>query len=585
MKKSRIVLLVAALLALAMMLSACGKVEIASIGEYLNADYDLSEDVYAKATALSALEGYSAVETLSSDKFVVFALQDTKDGKITTSYKIFSMFSGAIVQEFIDTEDVDFDFSMNGTSFVVQKTVLDASTINMTPDAADLEKVALAQAVTAYRAGIADDAAKLLLDDYITDTYTLYDGTGAEMATTKYEGEYDYFAGMTVYDDVAYTVDEKTGAWTKKVEIPEYMTLDNLFMKTEEYYYGGTDYALTVYDQELNVIATFPVPDYGDESAISTYEMFDGVYPMVALNNGDIVYQYGMVQDEDAKEYDFTYVEDGETFKMNLVTVLFSLENKEMKELEFDYVITALTSNDAVYNNLLPASENTVLEDAFENIATLAPIVDGRVLFAEDKQDFVILDNELKVVKSLKLVENQINEVPEKIADDLYKVELMSGGVALVNGAGEVQKIVNNELNQVGAYFVGENAIYDLSLNKVQDLKDPDVSYKTVGESIFVTTKINSKEYKVVALRDGKTTDVYTQTKDSKTKFVLGDGYYYIVNEANDYKYYTVTGEELVTTKRALEVVKASDESCVAILKGLPIDIATEKVVYYAFTK
>ena len=591
MKKSRFSLLVVALLLLAMTLSACGKVKTASITEYLNEDYDLSEDQYTKATALD-LDDYYIMDLYSNDKFIVFA--ESNDGiigdKTTKSYKILSMYSGTIIQELVDSETVDIEFISKQNSIVVKKSVLDDTGINKTPDVTDMEGVLLAQAAEAFRKGIADEAAKLLLEDYITETYTLYDGTGTAVVTTNYEVELSYFSDMVVYDDVAYKIDEKTGAWTKEIEIPEYIALGNVFAESEDYYYAGREDTLTVYNKELEEVACFALPDYGDESVVSLSEMFH-VLPVPLLNNGDFVYQYGLVMDEDAKDYDFTYVNEGETVKIDLVTLLFSIEDKKVKELDLDYVITELTSNYASYDNSRSAAENYIIKGSFENIATIAPIVDGRVLFAADKQEFVMLDNDLKVVKSLKLLENQINELPEKIADDLYSVELMSGAVALVNGEGEVQKIVSGDLRRIGAYFVGEDAIYDLSLNVVQSLKDPDVSYELLSDSIFVTTKTNSKEYKVVLLCDGKTTDVYTHEKDSQTRFAFGTGYYYIVNEAdgsNEYKYYTMDGKELVTTDRELRLVKYSYDTCVAILAGYPngVMIPEDVVVdYYVFSK
>jgi hypothetical protein len=593
MKRSRFSLLVVALLLLAMTLSACGKGKTASITEYLNDDYDLSDDQYTKATALG-LDDYYIMDLYSNDKFVVFA--ESKDGiveegPVTQSYKILSMYSGTIIQELVDSETVDIEFIPKQNSIVVKKSVLDDTGINKTPDVTDMEGVALAQAAEAFRKGMALEATKLLLEDYITETYTLYDGTGAAVATTNYEAEVSYFYDMIVYDDVAYKVDAKTGAWTKEIEIPEYIAIGNVFMGTDDYYYVGRGDALTVYNKKLEEVACFAMPNYGDESVVRLSEMFNGVYPVPLLNNGDFVYQYGLVMDEDAKDYDFIYVKEGETVKIDLVTLLFSIEDKKVKELDLDYVITELTSNYASYDNSRSAAENYIIKGSFENIATIAPIVDGRVLLAEDKQEFVMLDNDLKVVKSLKLLENQINELPEKIADDLYSVDLMSGAIALVNGAGEVQKIVSGDLRRIGAYFVGEDAIYDLSLNVVQSLKDPDVSYEFLRDSILVTTKTNSKEYKIVLLCDGKTTDVYTHEKDAKTRFAFGTGYYYIVNEANgstEYKYYTMDGKEMVTTDRELRLVKYSYDTCVAIFAGYPNgEMIPEDVVvdYYVFSK
>ena len=174
-----------------------------------------------------------------------------------------------------------------------------------------------------------------------------------------------------------------------------------------------------------------------------------------------------------------------------------------------------------------------------------------------------------------------------KIGDDLYQAYMLDGSIVLMNAEGEIVSTMNKSLTQVGSYFVGETAIYDLSLEKVQDLKDPDVSYQVLGETILVTTKQNSKEYTVVAFRDGETKTIYTHTKDSETTLEINAefGYYCIIDETENYKYYNEKGAELVVTKRPLEAVYANDYFTTLLLVGHPVEVLVDKPVYYVFSK
>ncbi len=605
MKKSRILLLVSALLVLAMMLSSCGNA-VSGVGKYLNEAYDPSVDVYAQANDLAELEGYSINESILNDDFVVFSLIDPDPAAAKITYKLLSMHTGKVVATFVAGADDHYEFlqsdNMVTPYIIVKRTYLDSTSINLTPPATDFALVALAEAAMAFRSNTALTPEHLtVLDDYITTTYELYDPAGTAVTTTKYQPEWPItFADYVVYDDVAYTIDEDTGAWTKEKDIPEYVALDDYLTYNDEYYYTDDDGILTVYDHDFKVVSTYVAPAYGDESIKDAAELVGEYYggaPFKVLNNGDILYQYAVIQDEDEKKYDLSYVVDGVTTKANLVSLLISAKKGEAKELDLDYIVFYSMANNMVYSDELEANEN-IYNQEFENIAYIAPIEDGKVHASEADIDIVLMNNKAKAGKSLKMVDGQAAAIPFKVSDDLYAVYMLDGGIALINAKGDVLNRLNNYLDQVGKYFIGEDAIYNLSLEKVQDLKDPDVSYKVFGESIFVTKKTDSKTFTVELLLNGETTTVYSQDKDSKTTFGFGVkksaltgsiedyGYYYVKNEAGDYTYYNEKGTALLTTTRYLVPTDCASESVhTLVLVGMPADPLTQKVVYYSFTK
>ena len=591
MKKSRVLLFVSALLILAMALSSCGGKKPAALEDYLNLNYTPVEDYYSKASNLVDLEGYS-VKT-SNSAIVVFESVDEDEGegedegKVTTSYKLFSMSTGKVVMELVGNKDRLYSFESVSyyPGMIVKQLTFDSASINMEPDAENLELVALAAAAREF---YASGFVSSLLEDYVTETYTLYDATLAEVAVTKYLPEISSFAEYVVYDDVAYSVNAKTGAWAKAFDIPEYLALGDYVGYNDKYFYvEGDDGIISVYDKSFKLVYNYIAPNYSDESIVALDELDVGS-GLFVLNDGNILSQYAVVLDEDAKKYDFTWFEGDTNIKMDLVTKLINIEDGEVEDLDLDFVIRYLATNDDLYDNKKEANENR-FHNAFENIAVIAPIVDEKIQLSEDQIDIVMMENDAKVGASLKLVDNQATDIPEKIDDNLYAVSLIGGGYVLINAEGEAIASMNVMLEQVGDYFIGEDAIYSLDLEKEVNLKDPDVSYVVLGESILVTTKTSSKTYEVELLRDGVTKSVYTHTKNDETSLIVEEdyGYYYIVEESEDvttYEYYNELGTKLVTTKRPLAVRNSSYRYGTLLLSAAPVEEGQD-VIYYAFVK
>ena len=192
-----------------------------------------------------------------------------------------------------------------------------------------------------------------------------------------------------------------------------------------------------------------------------------------------------------------------------------------------------------------------------------------------------------KLGKSVKIADSQRAELPHLIGKDLYLVNTLYGR-ALVNAKGKTLQLINNDdMNIVGGYIIGENAVYDLNMEVAYDLVANDaIVIGTVDDTVLIKKGEDfSQAYNVIALRDGETEMIcrYEAGTDT-TRFILIDGApcYALYNTAtSEYTYYNAAGDSLITTKMLLTVVGTSDKVGTVVLSGLEGEIP----VYYSFAE
>ena len=588
MKKSRIVWLTAALLVLATCLTSCGV--ISNVGKYLNKNYDLTPDMITEAASIEDLKGYTLIPVEDVEDFLLFTNvgePDETTGKITTSYKVFGVKEGKVIVDVTSNNKntfVDIDFL--DASLVVTKIVIDEKDLEK-----DLADGKIAAELSAAILALLTDSSKLeevldnkLAEDYVTVSYTLYDSLGTEVATSDEKNDARDFGDLVIFDYKAYEVDKESGKLVEKMDVPEYMELGNCTFYNDTYFYvfNESSMKLTVYNRSLEIASVWIAPNYGDDS-------FDMV-AFATLNNGDILFQYTLVQDEDAKKFDYTFVYDGLTVKVDLVTKLISAKTGEAKDLDVNYVIENLYTNEMLYDDELDAEDN-VFTDKFDNIATVYYIEDQRLVKTAATKDLVLLSNKGKIQKSLKLVDNQVAELTaiEKVGDDLYMVDTLYGGLTLVKGNGKVVVSLNKYMRVVaGTYLVGERAIYDLELNVVYDLIEKDAEVEKIMSDVIFIKETTKDGYKYVALKadSTETTTVYTyDEEETETTFKFADnalfGYYYIKEADGDIVYYNANGDVIIKTTEEMTYETGSYMDGLMIMSST--DAETGKATYYTF--
>lgn len=554
MKKLRLISLISAILCLVLVLAACGNVRKGKISDYLNTGYTPEDTKLGQSVYLSELDGYELIT--SNQYFAVFSKMNVSEELFavpttTVSYKLLSLSKGQVIATVAETNTLcEVELDNEAPIAVIAKTTLDKDT-----------------------------------QDIISTAYTAYDAAGTQLATSTSEFPERYtFADLIVFNYVAYKEDVKTGALTKQSEVSEFAQLDDCDIWNDEYYYVGTDETLLVYDHSFKVVASWSVPSYAAESL--NYSV---------LNDGKVFIQYTYALDSDAKKFDFYEIEEGETVKYDIVSLILNPEKNTVKEKECDVVISKIMSNTLLrqMEKMMGASDanNSRISDKFENIAIIVPIVDKKLDESSAACDIVLMDNNLNIKKSLKTVENQDLTLADKVADNLYAIELKEG-FALVDEDSKIINVINNSsIELLEDYIVGETAIYNYDLTKAYDLIANDAEIVTnLGDSILVRAN-KTTGYDMILLYEGKQTTVYSYsavTDDTldpipTTTFDYNEqGEFFCIHNAasGDYTYYNAENEIITTTQKDLEVSSSSAYGSV-LLSGTNENFDD---VYFLFT-
>ncbi len=554
MKKTKLLLLIATLLAVATVFCSCGTT-VSSVNKFLNKDFDPKSDVYNDASTVSELVGYSIVK--SNEEFVIF-----RSIYLTNvTYKVFSMNASKVIATFADSESV-FAFKLFDyvpVVIVAKATKTDDIEGTLGEDLGDML-----------------DGIEATIDELADVTYTAYDADGNIIKTTDYKPEAPYLINFDtcIFDYAAYSV-STNGELTKEIDIPEYILVDSIDHVNDDYYYVINGTSISVYDHAFNTISHWVAPSY----------LSNIILPHI-MNNGNILVQYTYEVDEDQKKYDLSDFGGEYTAKLNLVSLIIDAKNGSAKEIELDYIVIDCYTNSNLnrYHNYL--GEVSPFNDDFENIAIIAPIVDKKIDDSDASLDIVFMNNKGKAQDSLKIVDNQRASLSaiSKIGDDLYIADTLTGS-ALINAKGKVQQTMNTSLTVCGEYFVGDRAIYNLDLESVYSLTDNKAEVLACIDNTVFVKATNDNGYTILAFRDGDYTTVYTYVKESNStlffNIIEGVGYVIVNSATKDHTYYNSEGKTLLTTAYELEVEVTSNSNDIVILKG----IDGEKTNYHVISK
>ena len=579
MKKIRILSVLTLLLMATLLFTSCGKGKIgatSSFDKVLNPDYDVSVDAVSEAVQLEELDGYLPLRYFDVDDadfneaydlygLEIFYNLDLETGDMT--YKVYNLFANKVVLT-LDDENTDYDFE---TGMYEEFAILGVS-------------------ATVFTA--ADDPEADINDDSLYETtYYAYDAMGTKLSETDDEDGFDepFWRGeMVVFDLVAYNVDEDTGAFEKEMDIPEYILIDktDCYMDwNDEYYYvfaysesteyrEGTLMGVYVYDHSFNYVSSWNAPAYATEK------------DAFVLNNGDVLIQYSNVLDEEAKEYDYYQSANTETVKYDLVTLVMKAKNGNVKDIDMKYFVSHVEPNHWLYDE---EDDNNKYNDSFDNIAYIHPIVNQRIDDSEAAQDVVLMSDKGKIKKSLKLVDGQKAVLPTKLADDVYMVEMLNGGYALVNIDGDILKMINSgaRMQLMGQYLVTDKNIYDFDLEVIYDLKENDAGVLGVVDGVLFVQAgdYEDDEFSVYSFCDGEKKTVYTYSADAEEndQFYMTKMGYVLIDSEGSHVYYNAYGKELITTDGWLTSLNVTEDAILCSM--IPTASEEFEATYYIFKK
>lgn len=541
MKKLRLLALILAMVMLVAVFASCGDkngdgdtppAEPMTFSSFINPETPTLEDVVTKMEAVAELDGYVRMTYEYYDQygdpatghydedseFIFLEKLDVNTGFKT--YKVFSLRNGKVVATFTNTADAVYnleiiaEYTPTFSVEKVEKIWLDPEHLNFDPK-------------------------------YVR---TLYDANGAAITTKTNENlnAPSVFYDWVIIDRNLYTIDKATGALTKGATIPRNLSdfeEDNVTL-LNNHIYVETSSGIAIYDTNFSYIGEWFAP-----VNVSDYRTF-------ILNDGNVLIQYSKRLAPDAIEYDYYEGNNANTMvKYDLVTELFSVETLTAKNVECaSYIQMLLSSNyiRAMYSRL--GEDASKLVGEFENIAITYPIQEKKLNMKQNVIDFVLVDNNAAIGKSLKLVPNQTG-LPEKIADNLYRVST-TYGYALTDVEGKVVKQVTSGYDyQVGDYFVYDDGIYNLSFECVYNYDEKNaVEIGHADNTVFVrqyATAEKNGDYTVLAFSKGEPKEIckYVKANANNVIFDLDTGLdiYSLYNqETKLYTYYNADGTVLL---------------------------------------
>lgn len=546
MKRLRWTFFLAVLLLVATVLPSCGyKVEtVSSFEGVLNPDYEVRHEPWHEGKELEELRNFNL--EFATDTFAVFRGDLMLNSwKTSRTYKVYSLLQNRVILTQSYDEPVWGDVDVREWADGIIR-------------------------VATKEDGEGEDSFQSVV---------FYDLAGNELARRENQ-EWTpsplYLGDYVVLDNVAYEADMETGVCTKVMEIPDSNMLRSSRTTElyQDYVYVGRTRVLSIYDKDLQWICDWSAPSY-----ISSYS-----FSFYVLNDGGVLIQYAYGLEENAKKYDYYTTQNTETVKWRLVTLLMNPETGKTKELDFPYKIDYIRKSGEIDDG-----ESSPYANSFENIAYLYPITDKQIDRSASAKDVVLLNNNGKIEKSLKLVAGQTAELPVKVGKNLYRVNMITGGCAIVTIDGEVVRTVNDanfahDSNDVFCWTA--RAVYNLAFEKVYDLKKNHA--EVVGEIVdSLLIKISSddgKSYRILVLDENGEKEIYSYdsksgVEDTFTVFpYLG---YRLRNEDKTYTYYNVKGEALLTTYETLVVESTNNrEYSHAVLYH-----AQKTKQYYVFAK
>lgn len=515
--------------------TACSSVGSAgSFNKLYDKNYVPEDLSYNKATAIADLEGY--VMSSMSEEFAIFT--SAAEGALT--YKVYSFASQSVVKTLTSNATTVYTVSLCGdlpAFFVTSSAAGSASAPEAAPAA--LEE-------GSEEGENAENAPSTSTPTEAKVTSTIYDAEGVEItSSTEKVGAPISLDDMLIFDFDIYVLDEEGKLVKSENSIPEYLTVIDFDYCNEDYVYTIDGDTVAVYDRTFVPVSSWTAPSYAEDLA------------MFVLDNGYVFAQYARALDANDDEYDFLeYNANGVVEKFDLVSLVINVKNGNTSEVDLKYVVKELTASKELEE--MPFI-GEAYSDSIKNIAYVCPIIDGQVDESELAADIVLMDNNCKSLKSLKLAAQQTASYPQKLNSDYFMVDTVYGKAIVKANGKDVYSITNKNVTANSEYIIGEKAIYDINTYEVvYDLEKEDAEVINVmNTAVFVRKGDIATSYKVLMLRGEKTTEICSYDVKTNTgklfAAVDGLGCYSLYDvAAGEYKYYNLDGDVLATSKYVL---------------------------------
>ena len=537
MKKKRFFALAAIIFAIVMSFTACSsELSVArSFDVVLNKGYVAQNKPTENVTQISELKGDAFLD--AKGEFMTFLCGDGDSEMVT---KVFSTRNKKVVYSEASsaTQSVDITLYSNLPAFTVVKTAIDQQNSG----------------------------------DGFGSTCELYDATGALVAKSNSPKlKAISFADTVLFDCVAYSINENNGALTKIADIPENLYVEDCSDWNEDYFYtyGNT---VNVYTRDFVHVYSWTMPSWAEWVSKNT------------LNNGNVLVQYLRPLDNMTEDYDIYEMDSdtGEIKKYELFSLILDPAKKTEKEIKLDYVVNQVSTKFELFN---ASGNNGMYLDVIQNIAYVYPIINGQADSSDASADIVLMNNNGKITKSLKIVDDQIAALPTNLASNVYIVATVYGS-ALVDIDGNVLEQINNiGIDAMGKNIVTDGNVYTLDMEQVYSLYDNGASVITYLDDTVFVKESSDTEYSVIAIKGTEQTVVCSvNLLDTSAVYFeeLNDSACYAICNPlrGEYMYYNSEHKLLHTSATRLNLV-ASDYKHGITLYSTTVGNDTTYYVFY----
>lgn len=416
-------------------------------------------------------------------------------------------------------------------------------------------------------------------------TYEFYDLAGNKITETKWEPEiWEYnvtdFGRTLFFGNVHVSVD-RDGYVTEVREADKTVTVAPYDAETDRYgYYWDDLYQYGALREKLYFLEVYQK----DGHSLLLRHYFDrtaGSHAAYALQNGDVLIQYGYEVDDDSDDYDVIFY--GEKFRYK--TVLLDVSSGEEKELSFNYVLISVMSGKDFEEEGNLSRCGISVTDNTRNVALALPIEHRNVDVSTGRLNVnvLVLNNDASVMfayesmipEQSQFTSRQLNIFGMMMlpnGDYLVEVDSItasSADFAIVRADGTVRCYVPSNAMVVDEYLVlSGDGIYDYDLNLLYEFQDYDF-YDTFGSHILVTKMMpdasgsgTHREYFKMVRKDGVFAAEALFGDDNADMAIenLEDDYMIIYNnETEKYSLYNVEMECLLTTYHSMSVERYED--------------------------
>ena len=536
MKKLRLFALITAIAMVVTVFSACsGKVDTASsFDSIFNKDCSAKDKIVESVSEIEILRGYDFIE--AKGEFMLFTKSDSEGG---IERAVFSSRNKRVVHiaEATSDESVEVKFYSGIPAFTVSRVSFGGCADALEMDA----------------------------------SYELYDATGTRIAESKTEMINPIrFADVLIAGGISYEINEETGALSSSAEVVVDVDFESCVDWNDEYFYVYGE-SVRVYSRSFELVYEWSLPTDAIDAEIN------------ALNDGKVLVQYRKLLAGDANEYDIYEIdeESGVGEKFELTTVLLNPKNKKEKTLNSKYLIRQITTGEEL---IRISDDNGTYRDDIENLAYVTPITDDSLDMSEATFDVVLMDNDGRIKKSLKLLNGQDASLPTRIGNNVYMLTTEYGVTLL-----DIDGTVLNEISDLNVEIVGENIVsdgnvYNLAMEEIYSLHENDAEFLMGLGGTVIVKKGGEAEYSIIAIRGAEQREIlkYSELEGESVTFeTLGDsGCYALCNNARgEYLYYNPEHKLLHTS--SVQLVKTAAD----FLNGVTLYSAAtqEGNVYYAF--